>query len=56
MSAADFLRQIEEQRRLEKQIAWEGTFREYLEIVQQEPEGGEPRARAYIRYDNQRGR
>jgi serine protein kinase len=37
MSAADFLRQIEEQRRLEKQIAWEGTFREYLEIVQQNP-------------------
>jgi serine protein kinase len=37
MSAADFLRQIEEQRRLEKQIAWEGTFREYLEIVQRNP-------------------
>ncbi|OYT71816.1 MAG: protein prkA [Armatimonadetes bacterium JP3_11] len=37
MSASDFLRQIEEQRRLEKQIAWEGTFREYLEIVQQNP-------------------
>jgi serine protein kinase len=37
MSAADFLRQIEEQRRLEKQIAWEGTFREYLEIVQKNP-------------------
>lgn len=37
MSASDFLRQIEEQRRLEKQIIWEGTFREYLEIVQQNP-------------------
>jgi serine protein kinase len=37
MSASDFLRQIEEQRRLEKQITWEGTFREYLEIVQQNP-------------------
>ncbi|MCS7208284.1 MAG: hypothetical protein NZ874_01805 [Fimbriimonadales bacterium] len=37
MSAADFLRQIEEQRRLEKQIAWEGTFRDYLEIVQKNP-------------------
>jgi serine protein kinase len=37
MSAADFLRQIEEQRRLEKQITWEGTFREYLEIVQKNP-------------------
>jgi serine protein kinase len=37
MSAADFLRQIEEQRRLEKQISWEGTFRDYLEIVQRNP-------------------
>ncbi len=37
MSASDFLRQIEEQRRLEKQIIWEGTFRDYLEIVQQNP-------------------
>lgn len=37
MSASDFLRQIEEQRRLEKQIMWEGTFRDYLEIVQQTP-------------------
>jgi serine protein kinase len=37
MSAADFLRQIEEQRRLEKQITWEGTFRDYLEIVQRNP-------------------
>jgi serine protein kinase len=37
MSASDFLRQIEEQRRLEKQIMWEGTFRDYLEIVQQNP-------------------
>lgn len=37
MSAADFLRQIEEQRRLEKQISWEGTFRDYLEIVQKNP-------------------
>jgi len=37
MSAADFLRQIEEQRRLEKQITWEGTFRDYLEIVQKNP-------------------
>ncbi|MCX7925266.1 MAG: hypothetical protein N2554_05585 [Fimbriimonadales bacterium] len=37
MSASDFLRQIEEQRRLEKQIMWEGTFRDYLEIVQKNP-------------------
>jgi serine protein kinase len=37
MSASDFLRQIEEQRRLEKQITWEGTFRDYLEIVQKNP-------------------
>ncbi|MEJ5384261.1 MAG: hypothetical protein WHS44_05195 [Fimbriimonadales bacterium] len=37
MSASDFLRQIEEQRRLEKQVIWEGTFRDYLEIVQQNP-------------------
>ena len=37
MSASDFLRQIEEQRRLEKQVAWEGTFRDYLEIVQKNP-------------------
>jgi serine protein kinase len=37
MSAADFLRQIEEQRRLEKRISWEGTFRDYLEIVQRNP-------------------
>jgi serine protein kinase len=37
MSASDFLRQIEEQRRLERQVTWEGTFRDYLEIVQRNP-------------------
>ncbi len=37
MSASEFLRQIEQQRRLEKQISWEGTFKEYLEIVQANP-------------------
>lgn len=37
MSTADFLKQIEEQRRLEKQITWEGSFKDYLEIVRSNP-------------------
>lgn len=37
MNTADFLKQIEEQRRLEKQIEWEGSFKDYLELIQQNP-------------------
>ena len=33
----DFLRRLEEYRSLEKQIAWEGTFQDYLEIVKTRP-------------------
>lgn len=33
----DFLRLIEEYRSLEKQLAWEGTFKDYLEIVREKP-------------------
>jgi len=33
----DFLRRIEEYRSLEKRLAWEGTFKDYLEIVKAKP-------------------
>lgn len=33
----DFLRRLEEYRSLEKQIAWEGTFQDYLEIIKTRP-------------------
>ncbi|MGQ9558513.1 MAG: PrkA family serine protein kinase [Desulfurispora sp.] len=33
----DFLKRLEEHRSLEKQLAWEGTFEEYLQIVRKNP-------------------
>jgi serine protein kinase len=33
----DFLRRLEEYRSLEKQIAWEGTFQDYLELIKTKP-------------------
>ncbi|MBE3588003.1 MAG: protein prkA, partial [Thermoanaerobacteraceae bacterium] len=33
----DFLKRLEEHRSLEKQLAWEGTFQEYLQIVREKP-------------------
>ncbi|WP_018084248.1 PrkA family serine protein kinase [Desulfurispora thermophila] len=33
----DFLKRLEEHRSLEKQLAWEGTFEEYLQIVRKSP-------------------
>lgn len=33
----DFLRRLEEYRSLERQLAWEGTFQDYLEIVKEKP-------------------
>jgi serine protein kinase len=33
----DFLRRLEEYRSLEKQIAWEGTFQDYLGIIKTKP-------------------
>ncbi len=37
VSTMNFLKQVEEQRSLEKSLAWEGTFAEYLELVQKNP-------------------
>lgn len=37
MKPTDFLKQAEEQRALEKKLAWEGTFADYLEIVEKNP-------------------
>ena len=34
----DILKKIAEQREKEKQLAWEGTFSEYLEIVRKRPQ------------------
>jgi serine protein kinase len=36
-NAKDFLRQVEEQRSQEVALAWEGTFGEYLELVEKQP-------------------
>ncbi len=36
-NAKEFLRQVEEQRSLEVALAWEGTFGEYLEMVEKQP-------------------
>ncbi|RKO67564.1 PrkA family serine protein kinase [Desulfofundulus salinus] len=33
----DFLKRLEEHRSLEKELAWEGTFQEYLQIVKERP-------------------
>ncbi|OAT85765.1 PrkA family serine protein kinase [Desulfotomaculum copahuensis] len=33
----DFLKRLEDHRSLEKQLAWEGAFQEYLEIVKERP-------------------
>jgi serine protein kinase len=33
----DFLRRLEEYRSFEKQIAWEGTFQDYIDIVKEKP-------------------
>jgi len=33
----DFLRRLEEHRALEQQLAWEGTFLDYLELVKKDP-------------------
>ena len=33
----DFLRLIEKHRTVEKQLAWEGTFKDYLDIVKVKP-------------------
>ncbi len=33
----DFLRRLEEYRSLEKQLAWEGTFQDYLKIIKKRP-------------------
>ena len=37
LSTMEFLKQVEEQRSLEKSLAWEGTFAEYLELVRKNP-------------------
>ncbi len=34
----DFLKRLEEHRSLEKRLAWEGTFTDYLEIVRKNPQ------------------
>ncbi len=36
-NAKDFLRQVEEQRSQEVALAWDGTFGEYLEMVEKQP-------------------
>lgn len=33
----DFLKRLEDHRSLERQLAWEGTFQDYLEIVRERP-------------------
>ncbi|MDF9408062.1 MAG: PrkA AAA domain protein [Pelotomaculum sp. PtaB.Bin013] len=33
----DFLRRLEEYRSLERQLAWEGTFQDYLEVLKERP-------------------
>lgn len=37
MSTADFLKKLEEQRTLENQLQWNGTFADYLEVVVKRP-------------------
>ncbi|NUL81126.1 MAG: protein prkA [Armatimonadetes bacterium] len=37
MNTADFLKQMDEQRRLAKQVQWEGVFADYLEAVAKDP-------------------
>lgn len=37
IKTSDFIKQIEEQRAAERALAWEGTFGEYLEIVEKNP-------------------
>ncbi len=38
MKTSDFLKQVEEQRSMERSLAWEGTFSEYLELITQRPQ------------------
>ncbi len=38
INTSDFLKQVEEQRSLEKSLAWEGTFAEYLDLVSKQPQ------------------
>ncbi|HLK61304.1 MAG TPA: protein prkA [Chthonomonadaceae bacterium] len=35
---SDFLKQVEEQRSMEKSLTWEGTFEDYLDLVSQKPQ------------------
>ena len=37
IKTSDFIKQIEEQRATERALAWEGTFGDYLEIVEKNP-------------------
>ncbi len=37
MKTSDFIKQIEEQRALERALTWDGTFGDYLEIVEKNP-------------------
>ena len=37
IKTSDFIKQIEEQRAVERALAWEGTFGDYLEIVEKNP-------------------
>ncbi len=38
MKTSDFLKQVEEQRSLERSLAWDGTFSDYLEMVSESPQ------------------